>query len=439
MTRKPRAFIASSTEALEFVEAVHANLHDCLECTVWNQGSFQLSESIIGGLIANAAQADFGIFLFMPDDITNIRDVHYHSVRDNVLFELGLFSGKLGTERTFIIHPKDPPLRFPSDLVGIVTATFDSRRQDKNWEAALGPACGRIRRRVKDLGCIPISTLAHSPGDGQYVAAICFQKRGKTPEFLLVRSTRGRRVFPKGRLREGESLDVAALRYAHAEGGIFGSVASDEHILFRYFKEEDCKENLVTALLIEATSSVKPRAPFRDPGWFSIEDAESELSVDRDYIHTEELRKILRWAYSRVQLRTSMQIQSGVVPCRSNKGRIEVLLITSKTRRRWILPKGNVRAGLSPQKSAVEEALQEAGVEGDLTGDSLGIFEYARLGIPYKVEMYPMEVKNTHENWPEKPFRERRRLNLDHAATVVEYEHLKQLFVEFAKHVESVK
>ena len=199
MQKKLRAFIASSKEALDIALAIQANLHDTLECTVWPQDPFQLSDSILNGLVAQANSVDFGIFLFMPDDISTIRDVQHMTVRDNVLFELGLFGGKLGTERTFIVHPREPALRFPSDLLGITTATFELEREDRNWEAALGPACGRIRRRVKELGAKRRHAASiGDTGEGQYVAAVCFRKQSAMPEFLLVRSTRGRRIFPKG-------------------------------------------------------------------------------------------------------------------------------------------------------------------------------------------------------------------------------------------------
>jgi 8-oxo-dGTP pyrophosphatase MutT (NUDIX family) len=233
----------------------------------------------------------------------------------------------------------------------------------------------------------------------------------------------------------GETLEDAALRYAHTEGGSFGGVISKEHMVFRYFKEEARKEILVTAVLVESTSCVETRAPFREPTWFGIEAAETSLSIERDYEYTEELRKVLRWAYSKVQIRTCKQIKVGVIPFRTNGRDIEVLLITSKTHHRWILPKGNMQAGLSAEASALEEALQEAGIEGELVGESLGVHDYSRLGVPHTLEAFPMRVTKTHNDWPEKPARERRWVNIERAATIVEYEHLKQIFVEFQKRV----
>lgn len=202
-------------------------------------------------------------------------------------------------------------------------------------------------------------------------------------------------------------------------------------LYFDISKRKRARRNLVTALLVEATSNVSNRAPFREPGWFKLEDAETALSVERDYDYAEELRRVLRWSYSQVQIRTSKQHKVGVVPYRVKGDKIEVLLVTSKTHHRWILPKGNLRVDATAESSAIDEAIQEAGVEGEIIGNTLGIYEYSRLGVPYSVQIYTMKVNKVHEDWPEKSIRRRRWLNIDHAATVVEYEHLKQILVEF--------
>jgi hypothetical protein len=80
--------------------------------------------------------------------------------RDNIIFELGLFMGRLGRERTFIVRPASGPLKIPSDLAGIATAAFDWPRSDENYRAALGPACDLIRDVIRDLGFAPAKTDA---------------------------------------------------------------------------------------------------------------------------------------------------------------------------------------------------------------------------------------------------------------------------------------
>jgi predicted nucleotide-binding protein len=70
--------------------------------------------------------------------------------RDNVIFELGLFIGALGKERTFLVCPEDAP-RLPSDLQGIVHVQY-RERDDGNFEAAVRPGVFRIVREIEERG-----------------------------------------------------------------------------------------------------------------------------------------------------------------------------------------------------------------------------------------------------------------------------------------------
>lgn len=147
---KPRIFIGSSTESLNIAYAIQELLPD-MEVTVWTQGIFQLSNNILDNLTAALDNIDFGVFVFSPDDLLVIREQRLSSARDNVVFELGLFIGRLGKHRSFFVIPKDrSDFHLPSDLLGINPATFDPNRQDKNLRAALGPACNQIRTAVED-------------------------------------------------------------------------------------------------------------------------------------------------------------------------------------------------------------------------------------------------------------------------------------------------
>jgi len=146
---KPRIFIGSSTESLNIAYAIQELIPD-MEATVWTQGIFQLSSSTLDDLITTLDRTDFGIFVFSPDDLTMIREQQFSSTRDNVVFELGLFIGRLGKNRSFFVIPKGhEDFHLPSDLLGIKPAIFDPQRQDKNLRAALGPACNQIRSAVE--------------------------------------------------------------------------------------------------------------------------------------------------------------------------------------------------------------------------------------------------------------------------------------------------
>src|SRR5215213_4584107 len=148
---KPNLFIGSSSEKRLYALALQDQLQPSADVTVWNQGFFDLNESYLDSLIHGLKESDFGVFVFAPDDILKLRDETLASVRDNVLFEFGLFMGKLGKERVFFVMPKDQgKLRLPSDLLGLSTVTFDTNRD--NVQAALGPACFKIIQAIDRLG-----------------------------------------------------------------------------------------------------------------------------------------------------------------------------------------------------------------------------------------------------------------------------------------------
>lgn len=151
---KARVFIGSSSEQVDTAYAIQRNLERTCDATVWDQGVFALTSNVLDDLISVLDRTDFGIFVFGPDDITTIRAKEYQSTRDNVVFELGLFIGKLGKARTFFVMPKERgDFRLPSDLLGVTPAEFDETREDQ--QAALGPACSLIRQKIAQLGIRP--------------------------------------------------------------------------------------------------------------------------------------------------------------------------------------------------------------------------------------------------------------------------------------------
>ena len=153
-TTGPSLFIGSSSEGLEFARGARASLQHDAEITLWDEGVFALGETFVESLIKALPRFDFAVVVLTPDDLVQSRSSEVFGPRDNVIFELGLFMGKLGRDRTFILHQSDLRLKIPSDLSGVTTAQFDWPRRDKNHRAAVAPACDRIRDEIRSLGAL---------------------------------------------------------------------------------------------------------------------------------------------------------------------------------------------------------------------------------------------------------------------------------------------
>lgn len=166
MERKPKLFIASSVEGLDVAEAVNVNLEYESENTLWTN-AFHLSSVTLTSLVERADSSDFGVFIFTPDDGLEMRGDKRSAVRDNVLFELGIFIGNLGVERCFIVKPRNVDLHIPTDLAGVTIADYDSNRSDKNLSSALSFACTQMKNAIRSLGLLeePEVEINETPKD----------------------------------------------------------------------------------------------------------------------------------------------------------------------------------------------------------------------------------------------------------------------------------
>ena len=152
MAGKPAMFIGSSVEGKRIAESIQVALEYDVDTTVWHQGVFGLSGGTLESLVTAVQDYDFATLVLTADDLLEKRHVSGRGPRDNVLFELGLFMGALGRSRTFIVHSRTTPPMLPSDLAGVTAATFEDRA---NLEAALGPACTKIKRAIETQGTRP--------------------------------------------------------------------------------------------------------------------------------------------------------------------------------------------------------------------------------------------------------------------------------------------
>ena len=99
--------------------------------------------------------ADFGVVVVMDEDVTHSRKEQKSSPRDNVIFELGLFMGQLGRERTVIVRPRSIDLKMPSDLLGLNPLSFSPPSDPTNQRqlaTALGPVCTQLKTLFRHLG-----------------------------------------------------------------------------------------------------------------------------------------------------------------------------------------------------------------------------------------------------------------------------------------------
>jgi phosphohistidine phosphatase len=126
--------------------------------------------------------------------------------------------------------------------------------------------------------------------------------------------------------------------------------------------------------------------------------------------------------------------QSAVIPYRLRDGAVEVLTITSRRRKRWIVPKGVREPDLTAAASAAKEALEEAGVEGQAAPASLGSYSYEKWGGTCSVEVYAMRVTREHEHWLE-DFRTREWVPLEKAAQRMQESDLQQIMSTLPEHI----
>jgi 8-oxo-dGTP pyrophosphatase MutT (NUDIX family) len=111
--------------------------------------------------------------------------------------------------------------------------------------------------------------------------------------------------------------------------------------------------------------------------------------------------------------------QSGVIPYRKNNGIIEILLITSIKKKKWIVPKGYIEFNLSPFESAKKEAFEEAGVIGSNETIELGSVELKKgIGVT-QIKIFSMEVIKMLDDYPEKDLRKRKWFSTEEASAKV--------------------
>ena len=127
------------------------------------------------------------------------------------------------------------------------------------------------------------------------------------------------------------------------------------------------------------------------------------------------------------------RVQYAALPYRRNSRlELEVMLVTSRETRRWVIPKGWPVQKLAPHRSAAHEAMEEAGLVGRIGTRSIGSYGYKkRLStgslVPCQVMVFPLKVSKQLASWPEKDQRRTKWFKPDAAAKAVKEPELRAI------------
>jgi 8-oxo-dGTP pyrophosphatase MutT (NUDIX family) len=125
--------------------------------------------------------------------------------------------------------------------------------------------------------------------------------------------------------------------------------------------------------------------------------------------------------------------QAAAIPFRIRDDQIEILLITSRNGKKWIIPKGIIEPGDSARKTAAKETIEEAGVSGVIDLEEVGAFKYKKWGGICEVKVFSMHIKKTMDYWLEMDFRIRRWYRLKDAVSRVKPKKVRKIIIKWAE------
>lgn len=159
---KPRIFIGSSREGYSIAEVIKNELSDFAECQLWDEGFFEPNKSSFESLSEASVLFDFAILLASGEDLQLKRGTIEKIARDNVVFEFGLYIGRLGRNRSFFIKEKN--LDLPSDLYGITLNEY--KKETTEAGLTINDVCKVLKLKIQEiwstyeLSFIPSTVLA---------------------------------------------------------------------------------------------------------------------------------------------------------------------------------------------------------------------------------------------------------------------------------------
>lgn len=134
--------------------------------------------------------------------------------------------------------------------------------------------------------------------------------------------------------------------------------------------------------------------------------------------------------------KSAIRTQFAALCYRVKGNKVQILLVTTRRTGRWIIPKGWPIDGLTPQKSAAQEAWEEAGVVGQPDMRPLGLFSYMKFldegeSLPCVAMVYAVNVKSLAHDFPEKGQRKRKWVTRKQAANMVGEPELARILRDF--------
>lgn len=136
--------------------------------------------------------------------------------------------------------------------------------------------------------------------------------------------------------------------------------------------------------------------------------------------------------------KTDVRAQFAALCWRIKNDKVQICVVTSRTRKRWIIPKGWPMHKQTPADAAATEAYEEAGVSGEALDICIGVYTHQRPGkvgnAPIITMVYPLHVTHVHSKWPEKHERRRKWVSLEKAAKKLSEPELKRIVATFKPH-----
>jgi len=225
---KRKLFIGSSFEELELAKLAKSILDKDFEVTIWNEkvwdsSVFKINQNFLADLIKASLQFDFGILLGTNDDKVIFRGKEVLQPRDNVLFELGLFTGRLGTSKCAFLIDKE--IKLLSDFNGLTLADFD-KSDIVSFESAVNQIKDLFLSSADDeTNFFPSATLA-SVYFENLIVPICryiIENGGFTSKEILYKKCKINVIIPD-KIYEDVNLQFEKLK----------STIASENVSFKY-------------------------------------------------------------------------------------------------------------------------------------------------------------------------------------------------------------